>query len=128
MTNCMQPLSVANLKYLLVLRELDRDGKGVRCVDVAETLGITKPSVHSMMGTLQQMELVEKSRYGVVRFTPDGRALADRYAECLDIIGRHLGALLPQETDVRTVSCALAAQLPLGSLEQMCTKLTAAAS
>ena len=127
MTNCVQPLSVANLKYLLVLRELDRDGKGVRCVDVAETLGITKPSVHSMMGTLQQMELVEKPRYGVVRFTPGGRELADRYAECLDITGRHLGGLLPQETDVRTVSCALAAQLPLGSLEQMCGKLTAAA-
>ena len=127
MTNGAQTLSVANIKYLLVLREHDRDGKGVRCVDVAETLGITKPSVHSMMGTLQQMELVEKPRYGVVRFTPEGRVLADRYAGCLDVICRHLGSLLPQETDVRAVACALAAKISIGALEQMCSRLTAQA-
>ncbi len=36
-------LTAANIRYLLAIEDLDRNGKGVRCVDVAQALGITKP-------------------------------------------------------------------------------------
>ncbi len=123
MTSSKPPLSAANMKYLIAVRELDRDGKGVRCVAVAELLHITKPSVHSMMATLQQMQLVEKAHYGVIRLTDAGRALADRYCGCLEMFERHFQRYLPTGKEAHAAARALLAELPLGSAEHMCAML-----
>ena len=80
MANTGKDLTAANIRYLLALRDLDGDQRGVRCVSIAEALGVSKPSVHAMMDTLKKLSLVDKDRYGTVRFTPAGRELADRYA------------------------------------------------
>ena len=71
-------LTAANIRYLLAIEDLDRDGKGVRCVDVAQALGITKPSVHSMVDSMKDMGLLEKPHYGVIRLTDLGRRTGTR--------------------------------------------------
>lgn len=50
MTN-RRTLTASNIRYLLTMKELDRDGCGVRCVDLASALNLSKPSVHNMMDT-----------------------------------------------------------------------------
>lgn len=123
MTNHNQTLTVANIRYLLSIRELDRDGRGVRCVDVADTLKVTKPSVHSMVSTLAQLGLLEKTHYGVIHLTPLGQELARCYEAHLLTISTHFNRLLPEPEQAQTAAMALLAELPLDSIEVMCGKL-----
>ena len=48
----IRALTPTAIKYLLTLSQLCAPGKGARCVAVAERLGVSKPSVHSMVRTL----------------------------------------------------------------------------
>ena len=66
MSNCMPGMTPAAIKYLLVLDDLCREGKGVRSVEIAARMNVSKPSAHSMLQNLCQAGLVEKERYGTV--------------------------------------------------------------
>lgn len=116
-------LTAANIRYLLAIEDLDRDGKGVRCVDVAQALGITKPSVHSMVGSMKDMGLLEKPRYGVIRLTDLGRSTADRYQVYFRTICRHFARFLPQRQDVLAAALALLSELKLESVVEMCSRI-----
>lgn len=116
-------LTAANIRYLLAIEDLDRDGKGVRCVDVAQALGITKPSVHSMVDSMKDMGLLEKPHYGVIRLTDLGRSTADRYQVYFQTICRHFTQFLPQRQDVLTAAFALLSELKLESVVEMCTRI-----
>ena len=116
-------LTAANIRYLLAIEDLDRDGKGVRCVDVAQALGITKPSVHSMVDSMKDMGLLEKPHYGVIRLTDLGRSAADRYQVYFQTICRHFTQFLPQRQDVLAAAFALLSELKLESVVEMCTRI-----
>ena len=116
-------LTAANILYLLAIEDLDRDGKGVRCVDVAQVLGITKPSVHSMVDSMKDMGLLEKPHYGVIRLTDLGRSTADRYQVYFQTICRHFTQFLPQRQDVLAAAFALLSELKLESVVEMCTRI-----
>ena len=76
------PLTAANIKYLLALHELECcTERGIRCVDLAKRLNITKPSVHTMINNLRNMGLVVKEHYGSVYMTEAGKHAAKRYLE-----------------------------------------------
>ena len=115
--------TAANIRYLLAIEDLDRDGKGVRCVDVAQALGITKPSVHSMVDSMKDMGLLEKPHYGVIRLTDLGRSTADRYQVYFQTICRHFTQFLPQRQDVLAAAFALLSGLKLESVVEMCTRI-----
>ena len=116
MANRNQPLTASNIKYLLVLYNICPDNSGTRCVRIAETLGVTKPSVHAMINTLKSMELVKKDLYGEVSFTEKGLALAQGYNKYFDLISSYFGEILPEEADVMSVACAVMAELPEESI------------
>lgn len=116
-------LTAANIRYLLAIEDLDRDGKGVRCVDVAQALGITKPSVHSMVDSMKDMGLLEKPHYGVIRLTDLGRSTADRYQVYFQTICRHFTQFLPQRQDVLAAAFSLLSELKLESVVEMCTRI-----
>ena len=63
--------------YRLALEGADGDG-GVRSVDVAERLGVSKASVNKAVSVLKDLGMVEQSRYGRVTLTPEGEAYAVR--------------------------------------------------
>ena len=108
------------LKAILILQK--NNGK-VRSVDVAAYMGVSKPSVHAMMDTLKKLSLVDKDRYGTVRFTPAGRELADQYESYFQTICNHFSALLPCTADARSAAYALIAELPADCLQQMCSRM-----
>ena len=66
-------MTPASIRYLLVLDDLCREGRGVRSVEIAARMNVSKPSAHSMLQNLCQAGLVEKERYGTVFLTPEGR-------------------------------------------------------
>ena len=127
MTPAHPRLSSSNLKYLLVLFTLRHEAKGIRCVDVAQALCLSKPSVHTMMNTLMGMELIHKDHYGAVFLTPAGLALARTYQRYFEALHAHFSPLLPTQEDVRAAAYALMAEIPPNSLEHMLTGLRAKA-
>lgn len=61
--------------YLSTIFRLDK-GKGVRSVDVAKQLNVSKPSVNRALKTLSEMELVKQEPYGDIFLTVQGRETA----------------------------------------------------
>lgn len=54
----------------------DQDVEGVRSVDVAEDLGVSKASVNKALSVLKELGMVNQSRYGRVTLTSGGEAYA----------------------------------------------------
>ena len=92
MSNCPQAMTPASIRYLLVLDDLCREGRGVRSVEIAARMNVSKPSAHSMLQNLCQAGLVEKERYGTVFLTPEGRRAAAEYAACFGPLCRRMQA------------------------------------
>lgn len=71
-------LTVANEDYLECMVRIEQeDGAeaGVRSVDIATMLGVSKASVNKAVTALKAQGLVEQSHYGKVMLTPQGREI-----------------------------------------------------
>ena len=106
-------MTAANIRYLLTLLELQGKEGGVRCVELAARLQVSKPSVHAMVTALCQLGLAEKKRYGAVRLTEEGRALAEQYARCYQPLYSLMSGILAMEEPVSSnVVCTVLSQIP----------------
>lgn len=70
-------LSMASEDYLesiyRIMSEQDAFESGIKSVDVAEQLEVSKASVNKALSTLKEHGMVEQSRYGRVTLTPEGK-------------------------------------------------------
>lgn len=119
-----RPLTASNIRYLLTMRELNTDGQGVRCRDMAAALGLTSPSVHNMMDTFVEMGLIDKGTSGVAFFTDEGADAARRYARYYRAVAQLLTASFPGAERVQAAACSLLAELPEECLEALCNQTT----
>lgn len=127
MTDLPHPLTAANIRYLLVIRELDPQQQGARSVDIAQRLGVSKPSVTTMTRSLVKLGLVEKERYSAVFLTGSGRRMAEAYAVCCALLLRHLARSLGfPNADYRDAACLLLAETPAELLPELHRKLAQA--
>lgn len=124
MANYKGTLTASNIKYLLVMQEIEVEGKGVRCVDVADAVGVTKPSVHTMMNNLKTMKLIKKNKYGVAYFTTVGRELAEKYSKYYDVLLKCFCGVFPDEVDIKTVICSVLSEVSEENLEIMRKRLS----
>ncbi|MBM3313543.1 metal-dependent transcriptional regulator [candidate division WOR-3 bacterium] len=69
--------------YLEAVLVLGREQRAVRVKDVAERLGVSRPSVVSALAKLERQGLVRHERYGAVELTADGAKVA------ASVDGRH---------------------------------------
>ena len=77
-------LREAGEDYLEAILWLETDNsKDVRSIDVANYLGVSRPSVNKAIGVLKGAGMVEQQPYGKIRLTPQGRQHAQQVA------GRH---------------------------------------
>jgi Mn-dependent DtxR family transcriptional regulator len=63
-------------KYLNALKEIDPGGRGIRSVEVARALQVSRSSVHTMMDRLCEMGYITKAHYGIVYLTEKGLSAA----------------------------------------------------
>ena len=110
-------ITASTIRYLLILGKLDRGERGIRCVRIAEQLGLSKPSVHRMMEGLCQRQWIQKSRYGTVSLTENGRLVAERYGRCAQAARLYFDAVLPPDSDLDGITCAFLAQIPMDRVE-----------
>ena len=117
-------LSASNIKYLLAMRELNMEPRGVRSTDLARSIGVSKPSVYTMAKSLCSLGLVEKDRYGAIRFTQDGEDVAKRYERYYNTLCSCLCTVFPKEADIRSAACAMLAEMPENNIEEMCDTIS----
>ncbi len=80
--------------YLETILLLRREKGYVRSIDVAERLGVTKPSVSRAIGLLKDARLLEMDpRDGALTLTEAGRALAEQVYERHETLTRMLVAM-----------------------------------
>lgn len=71
-------LTMANEDYLECMVRIEREDNntdGVRSVDIAQHLGVSKASVNKAVTALKAQGLVEQSHYGKVMLTDQGREI-----------------------------------------------------
>lgn len=71
-------LSSSREDYLEAILALTEDSGAVRVTDVAQKLGIAKPSVTEVVAALRDRGLVTQQRYGRILLTPEGLLEARR--------------------------------------------------
>ena len=98
-------LSAADIRYLLTLQKLLHEDRGIRCVDIASALALSKPSVHSRMKSFVDAGLVEKESYGVVYLTKDGKELACRYQSYAEGVEKLLLTQFPDLPAENSTEC-----------------------
>ena len=124
MTKEEQTLTAANIRYLLVIRELETKQRGARGSDIARRIGVTKPSVFAMTRNLLELGLVEKEKYGTVFLTERGRRKADQYADCYERLLRQIeGSLRCAGADFRNAACELLADVPESDIPMLQLRL-----
>ena len=88
-------------------------------MDVAENLGITKPSVHAMMNTFISLGLIKKDRYGTAFFSDEGWRLVETYSRYYELIWERLRPLNFSGDEARSAACAVLAEISTEGLELM---------
>ena len=78
-------LCAGQYRYLLCIYRMEHEKNRIRCVDIANDLGVTRPSVSKMMKCMIRMELVEPDYCESVRLTKMGREIAEHFNEDYDI-------------------------------------------
>lgn len=109
-------LTATQIKYLVAIHTLGCGGC-IRSADIAELLGVSKPTVHSMLAALSKLSLIKKEKYSVIELTEYGRKTAGQYADSFSNISLLLNKQLqlPPETAVEgalaILSCLQAEEL-----------------
>lgn len=75
------------LKSILILH--NRNGS-VRSIDIAEEMGVTKPSVSNAMKKLREREMIYFGEDGCVLFTDEGRKAAESIYSKHSLLSRFL--------------------------------------
>ncbi|MBQ6395733.1 MAG: metal-dependent transcriptional regulator [Atopobiaceae bacterium] len=96
-------LTMANEDYLEAIYRLVRenpDEEGMRSVDVAEQLGVSKASVSKALTTLKEAGFVEQTHYGRISLTESGAVYAADVWRCHRMLRAFLEADLGVDPDV----------------------------
>lgn len=79
--------------YLEAILRLSRKGEGVRSIDVATMLGVSKPSVSHAMKLLREDGYIAMDRYGTITLLDKGAEIANNIYERHRVLSRMLESL-----------------------------------
>ena len=93
--------------YLEAILMLSKKGGGVRSVDIATMLSVSKPSVSHAMKLLREDGYIAMDRYGTVTLLEKGAEIANRIFERHTVLSRMLEGLgVPADT-ARADACKM---------------------
>lgn len=83
-------LSPSREEYLKAIYKLSERTQLVRSIDIAVYLGVSKPSVHNAVATLQEEGLVIKPLGGEIQLTEEGRKQGEIITTKFQVISEFL--------------------------------------
>jgi DtxR family transcriptional regulator, Mn-dependent transcriptional regulator len=95
-----EKLSESLEMYLKTILRLGENTESVRVKAIAESLGITMPSVSEALRTLKTKGLVRHPSYGEVKLSPKGRKLAVGINDRFELLRRFLIEVLKVDENV----------------------------
>lgn len=105
--------------YLEAILMLSREGGGVRSVDIAAKLGVSKPSVSHAMKLLREDGYIAMDRYGTVTLLEKGAEIAGRIYERHMVLTKMLQGLgVPLEI-ARADACKMEHDISVESFEKI---------
>lgn len=97
----MEKLTQANEDYLEAIVMLaGKDRLPVRSVDLANRLGVSKPSVNKAVALLKEEGFIEQQPYGDIYLTDAGAAYGDSVLERHNTLTRFFSEVLGVEPDI----------------------------
>ena len=93
--------------YLEAILVLSRKGGGVRSVDIATMLGVSKPSVSHAMKLLREDGYIAMDRYGTVTLMEKGAEIAGRIYERHTVLTKMLEGLGVSADTARCDACKM---------------------
>ena len=102
----------SQIRYLVCLHRLSQGGQGVKNVELAGALGLSKPSVHNMLKSLAELGMVRQEFFGLAFFTDEGRALAQKYAFCYAHLEKKIADICGGGSVSENAICGLLADMP----------------
>ena len=107
--------------YLRGIFALSSDGEGTRICDVAEELGVSRPSVCTAVKTLERMGLIERDESRQILLTTKGMEQANLMLDKLAIIKSFLVDVL--QVNVKSAqldACAIGHVISMETLCSLC--------
>ncbi len=86
-------------EYLLTIYDLYNKNKKIRVTDIANVLGITKPSVNKAINNLKELDLVEYEKYSDISLTKAGENIAKELLKRQDIMYIFLNKIIGVEEE-----------------------------
>ena len=93
--------------YLEAILVLSKKGGGVRSVDIATMLGVSKPSVSHAMKLLREDGYIAMDRYGTVTLMEKGAEIANRIYERHTVLTKMLEGLGVSADTARCDACKM---------------------
>ena len=105
--------------YLESILVLSKQGGGVRSVDIASMLGVSKPSVSHAMKLLREDGYIAMDRYGTVTLLEKGEEIAMRIYERHQVLTKMLEGLGVSEEVAKADACKLEHDISNESFEKI---------
>ena len=93
-------LSASLEDYLEVIFNLDEHTEKVHCTDIAQRLGVSKPSVTEALRSLKQKKLVNYHPYSDIKLTITGKKAAARVVKKHNVLKSFFTNVLGIENDL----------------------------
>ncbi len=105
--------------YLESILVLSQKGGGVRSVDIAARLGVSKPSVSHAMKLLREDGYIAMDRYGTVTLLEKGAEIANRIYERHTVLTKMLEGLGVPSNIARADACKMEHDISPESFERI---------
>lgn len=109
--------------YLEAILILSKKGGGVRSVDIATMLGVSKPSVSHAMKLLREDGYIAMDRYGTVTLMEKGEAIAARIYERHTVLTKMLEGLGVSPAVAKADACKMEHDVSDESFEKIKERL-----
>ena len=109
----------AQIRYIVCLYRLSKDGYGVKNVELSKALGFSKPSVHNMLKSLEDLGVVRQEAFRLAFLTDKGLILAQKYAVCYEKLENKMTELYGSGTASENAICGLLADMPTDKLNEL---------
>lgn len=111
--------------YLEAILVLSQKGNGVRSVDIASMLSVSKPSVSHAMKLLREDGYIAMDRYGTVTLLDKGAEIANRVYERHTVLTRMLESLGVPSDIAKTDACKMEHDISEESFEKIKERMMA---
>lgn len=105
--------------YLEAILVLSQKGNGVRSVDIASMLGVSKPSVSHAMKLLREDGYIAMDRYGTVTLLDKGTEIAECIYERHNVLTKMLEGLGVSPEVARVDACKIEHDLSMESFQKI---------